>query len=684
MTVAHRILLHVALGVAFVVVVVTAMTYALVYDALKQSSLKQLGTYVTERADYEEARFQQIQSNLALVRGMFLKRLDEPMSPERVEERFNYWYRHYDDGAWRSREEFGDARKTSSMWADRDWPATLEMRRQIVIAQELCDEMLPGWVDTFPSYYFQFPAPGLANVGVDVLLADWSWKMPAHFDTTGLEWIAMALPQGVPPDAFSWTGLQSDDVVSEPLVSVYLPVLKDGVFIASVGHNMPMWRLLDAATHSEIPGASHFIFRTDGRLIADPARRSEILASEGLLKAQDSGDTTLASLYRIASAHAERQLSGFDPVSDTYYSIARLAGPEWIYVTTMSREYLRKQAFASAQWVLWSGLISLALVLGSITAILRRQIARPLAELTRATKVMGAGVDEVPLPTQREDELGVLAGSFREMVTRVAERESDLRQLNLSLEKRVADRTEDLNQALARERELVQLKSNFVSLVSHEFRTPLEIITSSTFNLERYQARLSPEQRNELLDSIQRAVHRMAGMMEQVLLLGRLELDSVAFQPAPLDIAAFCRELRDEIESATQHRCPIELAVNASTEHAMANESVLRHLFMNLLSNAVKYSPTGAPVRFAVAREGADAVFTITDHGCGIPEADLPHLYEAFRRGGNVNHTRGTGLGLVIVRRCLEVHNGRISCQSREGSGTVFTVYLPLFARHAT
>ena len=120
------------------------------------------------------------------------------------------------------------------MWADKDWPATPEQRRQVVIAQELCDEMLPGWVEVFPSYYFQFPAPGLVNVGVDVLLWDWSWKMPAHFDTTGVEWIALALPKEVVPDRFSWTGMQQDDVVSQPFVDVYLPMVKDGVFLGSV------------------------------------------------------------------------------------------------------------------------------------------------------------------------------------------------------------------------------------------------------------------------------------------------------------------------------------------------------------------------------------------------------------------------------------------------------------------
>lgn len=679
MTVAQRILLHVALGAAFVIAVVTGVTYKLVYDALTRRDLQLLSTYVDERAQREEARFQQIETNLRLVRGQFLKRLETPMPPEHVEERFNYWYRRYDDGAWRSREQFADARKTSSMWADRDWPATPEMRRQTVIAQELCDEMLPGWVDVFPSYYLQFPAPGLVNVGVDVLLADWSWKMPAHFDTTGLEWIATALPRELPPpDAFRWTGLQSDDVISEPLVCVYLPVVKDGVFIASVGHNMNMSRMIDAAARSEIPGASHFLFRTDGRLIAHPTKRAEILASKGLLTAQTCGDATLASLYQIASAHSERRFAGFDPASATYYNVARMAGPEWFYVTTMSRNHLQAQASASARWVLWSGLTSLALVLIAIAAILRRQVTRPLATLNEAAKSMSAGAREVPVAIDRHDELGELAASFREMVDKVAAREGDLRQLNLDLEKRVSDRTADLNAALSREREVGEMKSRFTSLVSHEFRTPLGVISSSAQILERYLARLDDDDRREHLENINVSAKRMAGMMEEMLVLSRMDSGRMDFKPAPLALGDLCRRLLDELQSA--HGSGAELTVAPDAElPACADENLLRHILTNLLTNAHKYSPPGAPVRLSLERDGSDAVFSVRDEGIGIPEADQGRLFEAFHRGSNVGVVSGTGLGLVIVRRSCELHGGTVTVASREGAGTTFTVRLPVF-----
>jgi PAS domain S-box-containing protein len=238
----------------------------------------------------------------------------------------------------------------------------------------------------------------------------------------------------------------------------------------------------------------------------------------------------------------------------------------------------------------------------------------------------------------------------------------------------------ELTRALAREKELSELKSNFVSMVSHEFRTPLEIIISSADNLQRYHDRLPSEKRQQLLQSIHKAVRRMSGMMEEVLVLGRLETDRLTFSPAPIELSSFFQRLCDEIESATNRRCPIALHLEGSMEGASGDESLLRHIFTNLLSNAVKYSPTGQGVEFHVHRQGDQAICRVIDHGCGIPETDQKMLFQAFHRGSNVGQVPGTGLGLLIVRRCVELQGGDIHFASTEGQGAAFTVHLPLFA----
>jgi signal transduction histidine kinase len=244
----------------------------------------------------------------------------------------------------------------------------------------------------------------------------------------------------------------------------------------------------------------------------------------------------------------------------------------------------------------------------------------------------------------------------------------------------IASRETELRRLLAREQELGKLKTAFVSMVSHEFRTPLNVIVTSSDILSRYLDRLPPADRDEHLASIQKSVKRMAGMMEDVLLLGRFESGRQQFQPAELHLPAWCRRFADEMQSATAGRCPIELHIGEFDPLVLADESILRHILANLVSNAAKYSPPGAPVNVSVTREDDDAVFCVADSGIGIPAADRTRLFEAFQRGGNVGNIAGTGLGLVIVKRGADMHGGSVTFTSDEGRGTTFIVRLPLFA----
>lgn len=237
----------------------------------------------------------------------------------------------------------------------------------------------------------------------------------------------------------------------------------------------------------------------------------------------------------------------------------------------------------------------------------------------------------------------------------------------------------ELFHALRKERELSQLKTSFVSLVSHEFRTPLEIILSSGEILERYHDRLGHEQRARQLRAITTSVRRMAHMMNEVLLLGRFDAGRMEFQPAPVDLPAFCQRIADDIGAATDRRCPIILDLIGDLSGAAGDEALLGHIFTNLLSNAVKYSPPAAPVHFRLHRKDHEAVFRVEDRGLGIPTTDRARLFSAFHRGSNVGQAPGSGLGLVIVRRCTDLHQGFLHFESSEGMGTTFEVRIPLW-----
>ena len=236
--------------------------------------------------------------------------------------------------------------------------------------------------------------------------------------------------------------------------------------------------------------------------------------------------------------------------------------------------------------------------------------------------------------------------------------------------------------AMAQQMEINALKSTFVSMTTHEFRTPLTTILSSQELLRHYGERMSPQDRAETLDNIASAVQRMVAMLDQVLTIGKADAKLLEFQPKPIHLGQLCSQLRDEVlagqvaDEAGPDQA-VTLTLDIGDEMVLADEKLLRHILGNLLSNAIKYSPGGQGVRFSVCRDANGLVFEVQDQGIGIPPEELPSLFGNFHRASNVGNIPGTGLGLTIVKRAVESHGGSIAVDSELGRGTRFKVCLP-------
>lgn len=243
---------------------------------------------------------------------------------------------------------------------------------------------------------------------------------------------------------------------------------------------------------------------------------------------------------------------------------------------------------------------------------------------------------------------------------------------------------EDTRKALEKEKELSELKSSFVTMASHEFRTPLATILSSTELIEHYSYKWGEEKKVVHLQRIQTAVKHMTQLLNDVLLIGKVEAGKLEFDPAPLDLAQFCRDLVEEIRLSTTHSqsgypsYDITFCSQGQCSNACMDEKLLRHILSNLLSNAIKYSPQGGAVHFDLVCNQAETIFQVRDEGIGIPAADQAKLFDSFHRASNVGTVSGTGLGLAIVKQSVDLHSGNIAVQSEVGVGTTFTVTLPL------
>jgi signal transduction histidine kinase len=230
---------------------------------------------------------------------------------------------------------------------------------------------------------------------------------------------------------------------------------------------------------------------------------------------------------------------------------------------------------------------------------------------------------------------------------------------------------------LEKERELIDLKQRFTTMVTHEFRTPLAIIQSTVNIVQTYFDRLPQDKLAERLDVVTKQAKRMAELLNDVLMYSRGEH---GLKPATLeliDLAQFTRAIIDDLRTADSDAHPVVLSVNNPPVKLETDRRLLEHICLNLIGNAIKYSPPGSTVEVTVSREGHEIVLVVEDHGIGIPPADLVRIYDPFHRAANVGSRSGSGLGLPIVKQCVEALSGTIKVDSTVGQGSIFRVYLP-------
>ncbi|MBD2361037.1 hybrid sensor histidine kinase/response regulator [Anabaena minutissima FACHB-250] len=249
-----------------------------------------------------------------------------------------------------------------------------------------------------------------------------------------------------------------------------------------------------------------------------------------------------------------------------------------------------------------------------------------------------------------------------------------LRILNKSLENRVEERTAELVKA----QEINQFKAEFVSMLSHDIRNPLNTILLAAGLLQNHEEKLSQEKKHSHLQMIRSAIKNMAQLLDEVSLIGKADSGKLQCDLIAMDLEAFCRQIVEEAQlSIKDKHLTVIFNCHQKLEPVLLDESLLHHILGNLLGNAIKYSLPGGIVNFELFGQEHAVIFKIQDWGIGISPQDQKHLFQPFHRGENVSGIAGTGLGLSIVKKCVDAHQGEILVNSEVGVGTTITVILP-------
>lgn len=243
--------------------------------------------------------------------------------------------------------------------------------------------------------------------------------------------------------------------------------------------------------------------------------------------------------------------------------------------------------------------------------------------------------------------------------------------------KKQKEAEEKIQLALVKEKELSDLKSQFISITSHEFRTPLTVIFSSVEIMERYGPQWDVEKFNQQIERIKKSVKFLTNLLEDVLIISREESGSDKFEPTKINLEDTCNNILEDIDLLKTPNHKINFEYKFKESKILLDEKLFKFIINNLLSNAVKYSPEGGEIVFRLWAEDKELLIEISDEGIGIPESDRLHLFEPFHRGSNVSDIRGTGLGMSIIKRSVDLHKGQIALANNSGKGTKFKIRLP-------
>lgn len=262
-------------------------------------------------------------------------------------------------------------------------------------------------------------------------------------------------------------------------------------------------------------------------------------------------------------------------------------------------------------------------------------------------------------------------------------KEEELQEFNMHLEQIVKERTselasahEELKSILAKERELSELKSRFVSMASHEFKTPLTSILSSASLIERYSETEQQPKRKKHIERIKSAVQNLTNILNDFLSLEKIESGSIKSYNEAIDLQSTVRDIIDEMTPILRADQVINFNFKGNSK-AFLDKHLLKNILINLLSNAIKYSPAENDIELRI--EATDKIhIEVEDHGIGIPDEDKVHMFQRFFRAGNATNIQGTGLGLTIVKRYLDLMDGSIDFRSELDKGTTFEVEIPL------
>jgi signal transduction histidine kinase len=673
-----RTLLQVAIGVTCIVAIASATSYYLLFAEMQRRALNELSRTVSARGRAEGEVFLLARDLQQVIRSTIVEKYPNYLDAHTLA-RFDELFVRHGDGAIRSRPELLHGPNSVSGWINRNTPLTAELRQRMVLLHDICEQYKSAALLRFVDIFIT--APEQLNVGTDPPgLPLWGLTVPADFDQNAEDWGSLGDAAHDPTREVVWLPPSFDSVWQKPLSAVATPIYIDGRHIATLYDDLLLDQMVAKLVLADVPGVKHAIFDRDGTLIAHTDKMGAIATSKGHYRIDARRDPMLAAMLESALRNPGRSVSGYHAATDQYFALGQIAGPGWSFASMQSGTKVRAEAFRSAQWVLWSGLGSLALLLAVLAGILRRQIARPLRQLTEAAEFIARGEVQPLKVRTRPDELGRLAAAFDDMSLRVAERDAALRKETRDLQHALAtlrdseERSRAMSDALHQSEKLASMGS-LLAGVAHELNNPLSVVIGRATMLE---AAAKDTATISGIRKLRTAAERCERIVKTFLAMARRR------QPQRLMVG-----IHEIIETAldvlvyTLQKSGIDVQYERTSDipDVCVDPDQLHQVFINLFVNAEQAMcqrdgerVLRLAVRHLVAEEQLQIV--VSDTGPGIAAEIRGRIFDPYFTTKSIGE--GTGVGLSVSMGIVQAHGGTLCVECPPEGGATFVVSLPL------
>lgn len=670
-TLAAQALLRLTVLGAAVLLVFGALGAWVLYRQNVALETERLAQQAAERARVAEQVLNRVTDMHRSVRDEFVRRwplVQEDLSASR----FDTLMERDGRGAWRSRKEVSDGRRYPTGWVRQGTALTDDLRRRVVLFHDLSSRYGPGAATRNDNLYF-VAVPEQANLGYDPFLApNWSNDVASDYDQLTEDWGRLAYLAPGPDAATRWSTPEIDGV-SPGMGSVFAaltPVRIGERHLATIGTTLVVQDFLARVLPPAGADMRYLALLPDGRALqAADAKRP-----------QAGAERPFAGLIADAapSYRGRREDDGM------LYALARIDGPGWYVAATLPAAVVRERATAPLLWALAIGAIALLLPLVIVAAILRRQVARPLGELTRAAETLARGDTAVRLPATRDDELGRLASAFNHMAHEVAERDAALREDKRRIEQALADTTK-AEAELARQRDALHQSEKLSALgsllagVAHELNNPLTVVVGRAMQMEDQAGSAVDRERAQ---KIRLAAERCARIVRTFLAMARRQ--DATRRPTDINpVILGALELLGYALSSSDVQVEQHLAPGLPP--VLADADQLSQVFLNLFTNAQQAMVQSAPPRRLLVRseavdDGRTLRIEVADTGPGVPAELAGRIFDPFFTTKQVGE--GTGVGLSVCLGIVQSHGGALTLAPRADGerGASFVVTLPALA----